>query len=558
MKTVSTDMKNHLLQGVTTLCTCIEVIRQDGTAFYFTDHDIAVISGGQTFLPNFGYARSSVSTSLNLEVDTSTFSGVMLGSNALAGAFIELAVTREDIEAGLYDFASVYMFLVNYEDPNMAPMKLRRGWVGEIESTESGSYSAEIRGLTQVLAYKIGEAYTPECRADLGDARCKIALAPPRWTAGNPYNLDDVVLGVINAATGFFNLPVLNPSFETTFTTNPSANVPDWVTYGDPQAAFAQTDGSDTIQPGGTGPAPEDGDFFILSTQLDGVQSSGAGITQDIDLVAAGATTGDLDTGLCRFYGSVWSVSRDNRGQSRVRWFAMDADGVVLQTVFDTGYFSTPTQSAWGKIVCNNALLPTGTRFIRADLYATKYDKHQYGTGWDNVEAALNTPTGNFNGASQFGTVAFQCTTPGTTGLTEPAWSGIIGSTQADGTAVWTCISAPRRIGVITGIGSNGKSLTASGLTDVAGFYDAGVIQWETGKNAGRSMEITTWAGSILSLFFRPYYPMAIGDRFLLFPGCDKTRATCQSKFANMLNFRGEPDVPGQDRYNLTPDAQTS
>jgi hypothetical protein len=41
----------------------------------------------------------------------------------------------------------------------------------------------------------------------------------------------------------------------------------------------------------------------------------------------------------------------------------------------------------------------------------------------------------------------------------------------------------------------------------------------------------------------------------VLFPGCDKTRATCVAKFSNILNFRGEPDVPGQDKYYTGPNA---
>ncbi|MFQ8433709.1 phage BR0599 family protein [Amaricoccus sp. W119] len=37
------------------------------------------------------------------------------------------------------------------------------------------------------------------------------------------------------------------------------------------------------------------------------------------------------------------------------------------------------------------------------------------------------------------------------------------------------------------------------------------------------------------------------GDGFTLVAGCDKTAATCASKFANIANFRGFPHIPGQD-----------
>ncbi|MCU0904613.1 MAG: DUF2163 domain-containing protein [Tabrizicola sp.] len=37
------------------------------------------------------------------------------------------------------------------------------------------------------------------------------------------------------------------------------------------------------------------------------------------------------------------------------------------------------------------------------------------------------------------------------------------------------------------------------------------------------------------------------GDQIRLRAGCDKTATTCRNKFANFLNFRGFPHVPGED-----------
>jgi uncharacterized phage protein (TIGR02218 family) len=37
------------------------------------------------------------------------------------------------------------------------------------------------------------------------------------------------------------------------------------------------------------------------------------------------------------------------------------------------------------------------------------------------------------------------------------------------------------------------------------------------------------------------------GDRVRLEPGCDKRLETCREKFDNLLNFRGFPDIPGED-----------
>ncbi len=46
---------------------------------------------------------------------------------------------------------------------------------------------------------------------------------------------------------------------------------------------------------------------------------------------------------------------------------------------------------------------------------------------------------------------------------------------------------------------------------------------------------------------------IAPGDRVRLEAGCDKRPRTCRLKFGNMLNYRGFPDIPGEDRMLSVP-----
>lgn len=41
--------------------------------------------------------------------------------------------------------------------------------------------------------------------------------------------------------------------------------------------------------------------------------------------------------------------------------------------------------------------------------------------------------------------------------------------------------------------------------------------------------------------------PVSIGDQVRVHAGCDKRLATCRDKFANGVNFRGFPHIPGED-----------
>jgi uncharacterized phage protein (TIGR02218 family) len=46
---------------------------------------------------------------------------------------------------------------------------------------------------------------------------------------------------------------------------------------------------------------------------------------------------------------------------------------------------------------------------------------------------------------------------------------------------------------------------------------------------------------------------VAAGDTFAITAGCDKQFATCKAKFANAVNFRGFPYMPGNDAVTSYP-----
>lgn len=47
--------------------------------------------------------------------------------------------------------------------------------------------------------------------------------------------------------------------------------------------------------------------------------------------------------------------------------------------------------------------------------------------------------------------------------------------------------------------------------------------------------------------------PLAVGTQVRLTAGCDKRMETCRLKFNNLLNFRGFPDLPGEDWMMAVP-----
>jgi len=105
--------------------------------------------------------------------------------------------------------------------------------------------------------------------------------------------------------------------------------------------------------------------------------------------------------------------------------------------------------------------------------------------------------------------------------------------------------------GVVTDL-LRDRAFMATGLSGFeAGWFAFGTITWTSGANAGRSSEVlghdVTDGIASLTLLEAPVRALAKGDAFMIRAGCDKRIATCSAKFANTANFRGFPDIPGQD-----------
>ena len=96
------------------------------------------------------------------------------------------------------------------------------------------------------------------------------------------------------------------------------------------------------------------------------------------------------------------------------------------------------------------------------------------------------------------------------------------------------------------------RAFTANSLgAFAAGWFAFGIVEWTSGANAGRRVEVLSHGlfdgVVILTLLEAPVRPIMATDAFVVRAGCDKRIATCGTKFANVANFRGFPHIPGQD-----------
>jgi uncharacterized phage protein (TIGR02218 family) len=166
MRNISPQLEAHFGSGLTTLATCWRLTRQDTTELGFTDHDRALVIDSLEYDSIAGFTPTTVESKSNMSVDNLDLEGQTFPSK----------ITESDLLAGLYDYAEIEIFMVNYEDLSQGKLVVKRGRLGEV-TLNAQMFHAEVRGLTQHLSQAIGEVYSPSCRAVLGDSRCKVALA---------------------------------------------------------------------------------------------------------------------------------------------------------------------------------------------------------------------------------------------------------------------------------------------------------------------------------------------------------------------------------------------
>ena len=111
-------------------------------------------------------------------------------------------------------------------------------------------------------------------------------------------------------------------------------------------------------------------------------------------------------------------------------------------------------------------------------------------------------------------------------------------------------VAAFRAVATITAARENSFD-----VSDLSGFADdwftRGVLSWNTGPNAGRSLAVKRHRAfansSRIDLWQAPKFTITSGEQIIVTAGCDKQFATCKVKFANQINFRGFPHMPGSD-----------
>ena len=191
MRTLPKNLAAHLADGATTLCHCWKLSRRDGRAFGFTDHDRDLSFDGLTFAARTGLEAAEASAEL----------GFAVGGGEVSGALVSAGLTEDDIASGLYDDASVEIWLVNWSNVSER-LLLDIGSIGEIRRAD-GTFVAELRGLMHRFDEERGRLFRATCSADLGDAKCGVNLSSSTYSDTGTVTRTDGALAIAASGIGF-------------------------------------------------------------------------------------------------------------------------------------------------------------------------------------------------------------------------------------------------------------------------------------------------------------------------------------------------------------------
>ncbi|WP_419827352.1 DUF2163 domain-containing protein [Sphingomonas sp.] len=146
---------------------CWRLDRLDGVTLGFTAHDRDLPIDGVLYSSRPGMLPSAISQSDGFDVDTLD----------LDGALTDDAIAEADLAAGRWDGANLTLFAADWNDPSAPTLAIARGELGDV-TIRDGAFTVELRGAAALLERPVVERTSPDCRAELGDKRCRVDLAP--------------------------------------------------------------------------------------------------------------------------------------------------------------------------------------------------------------------------------------------------------------------------------------------------------------------------------------------------------------------------------------------
>lgn len=173
-----------------------QIDREDGVTLRFTDHDLEIEYGGETFAPAGGFDSSASQHQAEFRPQNLEVVGMLLAA----------AITEADLRDGRYRNAEITKTIVDWRYPWVGAFMVDKFWIVETEHTGE-TWVARMEGMKRWLIPDVGDVFARNCQHELGDARCKVVLGPftesQTVTTVNDVRLEFIATGLTATANYF-------------------------------------------------------------------------------------------------------------------------------------------------------------------------------------------------------------------------------------------------------------------------------------------------------------------------------------------------------------------
>ena len=502
MKTLPTALATHYASGTTTLADLLKITRKDGQVFAFTSASTDVTISGQLYTSAQGLDISSLEVTAGLAVDNLELTTLDDGS----------IFSRVEVLAGVWRNADFIISRYNWANPADGVEVRMVGTVGEVH-LKRGSIAAELRGLQQYLQQPIGSVTSKTCRARLGDALCGVNLAG--------YSFNGVVTdGGAQQFVDFMAGPSV-PGITSLILHGDGANAGTVFTdsgYGNKTATRIGTTTTSTAQV----------KFGTASMLFNGSSALAFASSTDFSPVDDDFTVRCWVYRTAASFGVVYCRTNGVANQYEFELGILAGGGVRLSGGLSGAV--SPTAFSAGTVPLNTWTHLAGVkRGLEFKIYIA-------GVLDGSVAAASSLAAG-----SRLAVVG--------------ARDNNVGGYGSYFTGHIDDLSVVKGIALYNDNFAVPTSATPDTPPELAragyaqDYFTDGIVTFTSGSNAGLSAKVKTHFDSGTFLLALPLVtPVLPGDSYTAVAGCRKRLEDCSAKFNNVLNFQGEPHLPGVDQ----------
>jgi len=166
MITITSAMTSHLASGNPIVAYCLKITLASGSVKGATSYDREITYDGTTYESVPGVNLGGMSSSAEMNVDSSD-----AASDYNSNLFTKINLIDNTLRGATYE-----LFFVNPNDTTMGRGLVSKGTIGKV-SIKDYDFDFELRSLSQRLQQKVGDSYSPYCRATLGDSKCSVDVA---------------------------------------------------------------------------------------------------------------------------------------------------------------------------------------------------------------------------------------------------------------------------------------------------------------------------------------------------------------------------------------------